>query len=114
MSGQSMRAFQPERRKFLGALALAAAGAGFSARAAESSQIFRVIVPLAPGSMSDTFARALAPVLGAELGQTVVVENVTGAPVPASQGSGGSSRRIRPWSRSRGAHALQSSAPAAT
>lgn len=47
--------------------------------AAEASQTFRVIVPLGPGSMSDTFARAMAPALGAELGQTVVVENMTGA-----------------------------------
>jgi tripartite-type tricarboxylate transporter receptor subunit TctC len=37
-----------------------------------------VIVPYAAGGPTDTIARQIAPLLGEKLGQTVVVENVTG------------------------------------
>lgn len=78
MNGRLTPPLQPRRRRML-LSAIAAAGAAYGVSAAEPSKILRVIVPLAPGSMSDTFARALAPLVGAELGQTVIVENVTGA-----------------------------------
>ena len=37
-----------------------------------------VIVPYAAGGPTDLVARQLAPMLGAKLGQTIVVENVSG------------------------------------
>lgn len=39
----------------------------------------KMIVGYAPGGSVDTFARIVAPKLGAELGQTIVIENVPGA-----------------------------------
>jgi len=39
----------------------------------------KMIVGYAPGGSVDTFARIVAPELGKELGQTIVVENVAGA-----------------------------------
>lgn len=39
----------------------------------------RLVVPVAPGGPNDTFARTLAPKLGAGLGQTLVIENIPGA-----------------------------------
>jgi tripartite-type tricarboxylate transporter receptor subunit TctC len=38
----------------------------------------RMIVPFAPGGASDFLARAIAPRLGQELGQTIVIENKPG------------------------------------
>src|SRR5690606_566339 len=43
------------------------------------SRPLTVVVPLAAGSTADILARAIQPALGAELGQTVVVENRPGA-----------------------------------
>lgn len=43
------------------------------------TQPVKMIVGYAPGGSVDTFARIVAPKLGAELGQTVIIENVPGA-----------------------------------
>lgn len=43
------------------------------------SQPIKLIVAYAPGGSVDTFARIVAPKLGEELGQTIVIENVAGA-----------------------------------
>jgi tripartite-type tricarboxylate transporter receptor subunit TctC len=47
--------------------------------AAQSGQPLRIIVPFAAGGNVDVTARAIAPVMGQVLGQTVVVENRPGA-----------------------------------
>jgi tripartite-type tricarboxylate transporter receptor subunit TctC len=38
-----------------------------------------MIIPFAPGGGTDVVARAMAPALGTKLGQTIVIENVSGA-----------------------------------
>ena len=43
------------------------------------SRPIRMIVPFAPGGASDFLARAIAPRLGQELGQTILIENKAGA-----------------------------------
>ena len=65
------------KRAFLAATLIAASGAG-RAQAYPAKPI-RMIVPLAPGSTADIVARIFAEELGKSLGQTVVVDNKTGA-----------------------------------
>ena len=65
------------------ALLLACAGTFLAAGAAATAQDYpnkpvTVIVPYAAGGPTDTLARQLAPKLEARLGQTFVVENVSG------------------------------------
>lgn len=50
-----------------------------SAFAAYPDKPITLIVPFAPGGSSDIVARNLAPMLGEKLGQTIIIENVSGA-----------------------------------
>jgi len=65
------------KRAFIAATLVAASGA-VRAQAYPAKSI-RLIVPLAPGATADIVARIFAEELGKSLGQTVVVDNKTGA-----------------------------------
>lgn len=70
------------RRKLLaGAVALAATPPAMSSARAQTwpAKPLRMIVPLAPGATADIVARLFAEELGRSLGQTIVVDNKTGA-----------------------------------
>lgn len=54
-------------------------GAVGSAWAVYPARPVTLIVPFAPGGSSDIIARTIAPELGAQLGQSIVVENYAGA-----------------------------------
>lgn len=66
------------RRTFLTGTFAMAAGSGAWAQAWPTKPI-RMIVPLAPGATADIVARIFAEELGKSLGQTIVVDNKTGA-----------------------------------
>jgi len=72
--------FKPARRDFLAAaLLLPGAGAAPAAAPAWPSRTLRIVVGFPGGSTPDVAARVLADVMGKAFGQTVVVDNRTGA-----------------------------------
>ncbi len=81
------------RRKFLQLAAGAAAAANFPRGASALDYPTRpitIVVPFAAGGATDVLARVLADPMSKSLGQTIIVENVTGA-----AGSIGVSRVVR-------------------
>lgn len=68
------------RRKFLGAMALAAAGMTMAGQAAAAypERPVRMVIPFAAGGPADVVGREFAMLLGEELGQPVVVVNAGG------------------------------------
>lgn len=78
-----MKTIHPPRRTFLKGVVLAmCAGTWPLAHAAQSGWSARpitMVVPYAPGGLTDVLTRALARSLGERLGQTMVVENKGGA-----------------------------------
>lgn len=63
----------------IAAIAIAAIWSRTLLAADEYNHLVRIIVPYAPGGTSDILARILAPRLSSAIGQTVIVENKTGA-----------------------------------
>lgn len=61
----------------LGAVALSAAGTGFAAEF--PNQPIRWVVPFTPGGAMDVIARTMSDAMSKELGQTIVIENRSGA-----------------------------------
>jgi tripartite-type tricarboxylate transporter receptor subunit TctC len=69
-----------ERRKFFHLAAAAAASYCGSASALDyPTRPITIVVPFAAGGATDVLARVLADAMGKSLGQTMIVENVTGA-----------------------------------
>lgn len=78
-----MKKFNPAFRRFGIALLAAAASAAFApavhAQAQYPNKPIRMIVPFAAGAATDAIARVVGLRLGEKLGQTVIVDNRTGA-----------------------------------
>lgn len=69
-----------DRRAFLGASALVLYSAYAPAQTAPFPQrMISMVVPYPPGNPTDAVARQLAPLMGKDLGQTLIVDNVAGA-----------------------------------
>jgi tripartite-type tricarboxylate transporter receptor subunit TctC len=69
---------ETKRRGVLATLGVAGAAAGARAEGWPTRPI-RLVVPFAAGGAADSAARAITPVMAQRLGQTIVVENRTGA-----------------------------------
>jgi tripartite-type tricarboxylate transporter receptor subunit TctC len=67
------------KRALLGMMAAASFAAPAMAQAPYPTRPITMIIPFAAGGPTDTVGRLIAQAMGAELGQTVVVENVGGA-----------------------------------
>ncbi len=87
MTSRFVRLARPSRRSLLVAASATLAGAGLGPMTAPAalaqsnwpSKPVRLIVPFPPGGGTDAFARPLAKVLTASLGQPVVIDNRGGA-----------------------------------
>src|SRR5437870_3999195 len=67
-------------KMLLGVVAIAAlAGTGMAAAQSYPSRPITIVVPYSAGGPTDTIARIMAERMRGPLGQTIVVENVTGA-----------------------------------
>jgi tripartite-type tricarboxylate transporter receptor subunit TctC len=66
-------------RRLLGALAFSAIAAAPAAAQQYPTRPISIVVPFAAGGPTDTVSRLVAEVMGRDLGQSVIVENVGGA-----------------------------------
>ncbi|WP_426534449.1 Bug family tripartite tricarboxylate transporter substrate binding protein [Bradyrhizobium sp. McL0615] len=73
--------FPSFRRAFVGAVAVALSLSSFAIDAANAypDQPIKIIVTFPPGGSADIVIRALQPVLSETLGQTIIIENKSGA-----------------------------------
>src|SRR5262245_36129059 len=76
LSTRNLLPIEPTRRTMLALLGSLAPAAAF---AAYPDRPIKLVVALAPGGPADTAARVFAPYLAEQLGQSVVIENRTGA-----------------------------------
>jgi tripartite-type tricarboxylate transporter receptor subunit TctC len=67
------------KRLVVATLIAAAAGLGSASAQTYPSRPITMVVPFSAGGPTDTIARILAQAMGASLGQSVIIENVTGA-----------------------------------
>ena len=71
--------FAPGRRALLSTAAGLVAAPLLPSGRARAAAPLRLVVPFTPGGVPDTFARLVAPALGAAMNRAAVVENVSGA-----------------------------------
>ena len=86
------------RRGLLAGAATTAMANGAMAGAARAegewpTRSIRLVVPFAAGGAADSAARAITPVMAQKLGQTIVVENRTGAGGSVGGGAVAQARR---------------------
>lgn len=68
-----------KRRTLLAAAAALGASAAVRAQAPAMPPVLTIMVPFPAGGVSDLYARAVAPRIAKELGNTVIIENLPGA-----------------------------------